>query len=138
MTIEGRINVDALFHDKDGTTAMKVVSLKSSNEYTTGKVAIITGTAGTAQTTITLSGIYRDASGSLVTVEQISKILFSWNNPLGNARRLELIDVDDFAQCTLVSRSREIAASSVSLITDARLAASANNTGTYTIVIYGQ
>lgn len=137
MSIEGRINIDALFHDKDGTASIKVVSLQSSEQYTTGKVAIITGTAGTAQTTITLNGIYKDASGSPVTVDQISKVLFSWNNPTGNARRLELIDVDDFAQCTLVSREKEIAASCVSLITDARLSASANNTGTYTIVIFG-
>lgn len=138
MSLEGRINVDALFHDKDGTNAVSVVSLQSSEQYTTGKVAIITGTAGTAQTTITLSGIYNDASGSPVIIDQISKVLFSWNNPIGYARRLELIDVDDFALCTLVSRNKEIAASSVSLIVDARLSASANNTGTYTIVVFGE
>ena len=40
MSIEGSINVSALFHDRDGTTAMKVLSLRSSDEYTTGKVRI--------------------------------------------------------------------------------------------------
>jgi hypothetical protein len=44
MAIDGRINVDVLFHDTDGTTSLKVVSLEDSTAYTTGKVAIVTGT----------------------------------------------------------------------------------------------
>jgi hypothetical protein len=44
MAIDGRINVDVLFHDTDGTTSLKVVSLEDSTAYTTGQVAIVTGT----------------------------------------------------------------------------------------------
>ena len=52
MSLEGRINVDVLFHDKDGTASLKVTSLQDSRAYTTGKVAVITGTLGTASSTI--------------------------------------------------------------------------------------
>jgi hypothetical protein len=68
MAINGRINVDVLFHDTDGTASLKVVSLEDSTEYTSGKVAIVTGTCGTTQVAITLNpSEYRDASGDLVS-----------------------------------------------------------------------
>lgn len=66
MSIDGRITVDCLFHDKDGTAALKVVSLSDSTEYTTGKVAIITGTCGTAAVLIEPSVYeYRGANGQI-------------------------------------------------------------------------
>jgi len=135
MSIEGTITVSALFHDKDGTTAMKVVSLRSSNEYTTGKVAIITGTAGTAQTTIATDGVYRDAEGSLVTITEPLRVLFAWNRSGG--RTLELVDFDDFAFARIASRDSQVAATVGTSIQEFRLRASNNNTGTYTIVLYG-
>lgn len=70
MSIEGRINVDCLFHDKDGTASLKVVSLQDSDAYTTGQVAYWSGTCGT--TAVTLSfypTTYKDASGELVGVQ---------------------------------------------------------------------
>jgi hypothetical protein len=67
MAIDGRINVDVLFHDTDGTTSLKVVSLEDSTAYTTGKVAIVTGTCGTTNVTIATSpSVFRDASGAIV------------------------------------------------------------------------
>ena len=135
MSIEGSINVSALFHDKDGTTAMKVVSLRSSNEYTTGKVAIITGTAGTAQTTIVTDGVYRDEEGSLVTITEPLRVLFAWNR--SGSRTLELVDFDDFAFARIASRDNQAAATVGTTVQEFRLRASSNNTGTYTIVIYG-
>lgn len=135
MSIEGSINVSALFHDRDGTTAMKVVSLRSANEHTTGKVAIITGTAGTAQTTIVTDGVYRDAEGSLVTITEPLRVLFAWNRSGG--RTLELVDFDDFAFARITSRDNQAAATVGTNVQEFRLRASSNNTGTYTIVVYG-
>jgi hypothetical protein len=67
MAINGRINVDVLFHDTDGTTSLKVVSLEGSTEYTSGKVAIVSGTCGTANVTVATSpSTFRDASGAIV------------------------------------------------------------------------
>jgi hypothetical protein len=67
MAINGRINVDVLFHDTDGTTSLKVVSLEGSTEYTSGQVAIVSGTCGTANVTVATSpSTFRDASGAIV------------------------------------------------------------------------
>jgi hypothetical protein len=77
MAINGRINVDVLFHDTDGTTSLKVVSLEDSTEYTTGKVAIVTGTVGTSAVAIsTQPSSYKDASGSLVSFNSVGRVVF--------------------------------------------------------------
>ena len=68
MSIEGRINIDALFHDKDGTASLKVVSLVGSREYLSGKVAVVTGTVGASEQTIaSVPSVYRNAAGSIVS-----------------------------------------------------------------------
>ena len=78
MAIDGRINVDVLFHDTDGTTALKVVSLEDSTAYTTGKVAIVTGTVGTAALSISVApSTYRDASGALVSLGSVERVAFA-------------------------------------------------------------
>lgn len=78
MPIDGRINVDVLFHDTDGTTSLKVVSLEDSTAYTTGKVAIVTGTVGTAGVVIqTQPTTYKDASGGAVSFSTVSRIAFA-------------------------------------------------------------
>ena len=70
MSIEGRISVDATFHDKSGDEALNVVSLSASREYLTGKVAVVTGTVGASnQTFLTVPSTYRNAAGSIVSFE---------------------------------------------------------------------
>ena len=131
MSIEGRINVDCLFHDKDGTASLKVVSLQGSTEYTTGKVAVITGTVGTSQISInTYSPAYRDSSGSLVTFSTLSRVVFSYSG--STAKKLN--DAD--SNFLLSSRNNEPAASSVTGNVDA-LIDPGSGTGTYTIILYG-
>lgn len=137
MSIDGRINVDCLFHDKDGTASLKVVSLQESTAYTTGKVAIITGTVGTAQTTISVAGVYKNAAGDAVTIGESERVMFSYKGAAGFARRLELVDFDDFAFARIVSRDDQIATSSGTDIDVFRITASAGNTGTYRIMIFG-
>jgi hypothetical protein len=135
MSIDGRINVDALFHDTDGTASLKVVSLASSVGYTTGKVAVVTGTAGTSQVFLNLySTQYRDASGNLVTFAStaISHIAFAFQGAPGQFRKLH----DANGNVVLVSKNNEVACSAVPASLDA-LIETAANTGTYTIVLYG-
>jgi hypothetical protein len=78
MALDGRITVDVLFHDTDGTASLKVASLEDSQEYTSGKVAIVTGTAGTSGVTVysggTTTPAYRDASGSIVSFSDVSRV----------------------------------------------------------------
>ena len=75
MALDGRITVDALFHDTDGTASLKVVSLEDSQEYTSGKVLIVTGTVGTATVTIDASATgYKDATGEDVSLSAVSRL----------------------------------------------------------------
>jgi hypothetical protein len=70
VSIEGRISVDATFQDRDGGESLNVVSLSASREYLTGKVAVVTGTVGASnQTILTDPTTYRDAAGSVVSLE---------------------------------------------------------------------
>jgi hypothetical protein len=76
MSIEGRINVDVLFHDKDGTASLKVVSLQDSRAYTSGKVAVVSGTCGTSAVTIQVAPTaYRGAGGAFVSFVEIQRFL---------------------------------------------------------------
>lgn len=86
MAINGRINVDVLFHDTDGTTSLKVVSLEDSTEYTSGKVAVVTGTASNTpqflwSTNPAVAPIqYRNSAGNLVaftSAASITRLAFS-------------------------------------------------------------
>ena len=79
MALDGRITVDVLFHDTDGTASLKVVSLEDSQEYTSGKVAIVTGTCGTAliAAASVAPSTYRDASGSIVSFSAVTRAAFS-------------------------------------------------------------
>lgn len=82
MSINGSISVNALFHDTDGTTSLKIVSLKSSDEYTTGKVAIVTGTVGTSAVSVSTSPTtYRDASGAFVSFANVDRVVCKASRP---------------------------------------------------------
>lgn len=70
MSIDGRFNVDVLFHDTDGTNAISVLSLKDSDAFTAGSVAYWNGTCGTAGVTLSfVPTTYRDASGNFVSIQ---------------------------------------------------------------------
>ena len=136
MSIEGRISIDALFHDKDGTASLKVVSLQDSRAYTSGKVAIVSGTCGTSAVTFSSSdngqpvGTYRDASGSLVSFGVMSKIILKATTP---SRGL----IFNGPECQI-----GVPGNDACVYTGADPAASysvrsASGTATYTIVMYG-
>ena len=82
MGLDGRINIDVLFHDTDGTTSLKVVSLEDSTAYTTGKVAFVTGTCNTTGVTLNpyssspVLNNYRDAEGQLVRFTTVDRLAF--------------------------------------------------------------
>jgi len=68
--VRGRIAVDVQFTDSTtsaGVQSLKTITLQDATEYTTGKVAIVTGTCGTAGVTIENATLtYRDSSGAIV------------------------------------------------------------------------
>jgi hypothetical protein len=136
MSIEGRINVDVLFHDKDGTASLKVVSLQDSKAYTTGKVAVVSGTVGTSQITIqTQPTTYRDSSGALVSFDFVERIVMQ----AAGSAPVKLSVSDNFTGFdSLTSKSGVIAALSVAATEQDSLAIAAHGgTNSYTAIIYG-
>ena len=135
MSIDGRISVDCLFHDKDGAASLKVVSLQGSTEYTTGKIAIVTGTCGTTQVTIDPGPTtYRNAAGNVVSFSQVKRIAFSATAPSPGTL------LQDSSGTVLRSISGSVAVcDSIDSGDDVLSAYVVGDSGTtsYTIVIYG-
>lgn len=83
MSIEGRTNVDVLFHDLDGTSAVRIVSMVSSDYLASGKVAIVSGTHGPSSHTIAKNSTgYKDASGAEVSFSTITRIGLKASHPM--------------------------------------------------------
>ena len=132
MSLEGRISVDVLFHDKDGTASLKVTSLQDSQAYTSGKVAIVSGTCGTSAVTIQVAPTaYRDASGALVSFFEIQRYVIK-SGPAALVVNNPTVTVD--------ANSLSIVSSSYGDFGDAgQLPTVRTNAGTssYTIALYG-
>jgi hypothetical protein len=139
MSVEGRISVDVVFHDTDGTNAINVVSLQKSDAYPSGIVQYLSGTAGTAAFTFGEGGFqgvggttYRNAAGQEVS-SNARRIAFSWSGGAGDIRDLSEVESGAFL---LRSVNGEVAVSSNG--GNAALSMSAcSTTGTYTLVVYG-
>jgi hypothetical protein len=135
MAINGRINVDVLFHDTDGTTSLKVVSLEGATECTTGKVAIVTGTVGTTAVTLFsfdgqgIANAYKTASGQAVGIIDVSRIALRAN---GNGA---IVEDGDTGVLKLFSKSNELAVGSNQGAGADIYALS--GTASYTVVLYG-
>jgi hypothetical protein len=81
MSIDGRISIDAIFHDTDGTASISVVSLNESEEYSSGVVAVITGTASGVQQILPVTPTtYRNAAGNLVSLSQCKHVIVKSNS----------------------------------------------------------
>lgn len=65
MSVEGRVIVDALFYDRDGSVSLNVVSLNRATTVSGGKISVAEGVASTQPSLVDGSG-YRNASGELV------------------------------------------------------------------------
>ena len=139
MSVEGRISVDVVFHDTDGTNAINVVTLQKSDSYPSGIVQYLSGTAGTAAFSFgegTFSGVdgttYRNAAGQEVSMGSSRRIAFSWSGGAGDMRNLSENDSSAFL---LRSVDGEVAVSSHSGPTVLHMS-SCSTTGTYTLVVY--
>lgn len=131
MSIDGRITVDALFHDRSGER-LKVLSLASSTGYTTGKAIVVTGTAGTAGRSITYAN-YRDASGAFALLGNPAHIAFAWSG--ASLARLADVDLD---QWRFWSKDNVVAVSQISTATEPTIQVlPESGTGTYTIIMWG-
>lgn len=96
MPLEGRIAIDLGFTDTatgtDAVQSLKRISLVESTGVTTGKVALVSGTASTAAASLWNAsdgsqldafGGYRDASGQPVTFTTVSRIALQGSGTSG-------------------------------------------------------
>jgi hypothetical protein len=139
MSVSGRIAIDVEFTDRTTTAAgssLNTITLRDATEYATGKVAIVTGTCGTAAVNIDpqfLGGIYRDASGTAVTFPLgASRVAFS------ASRKCKAAEIGNDA--VLVSDHNRVAVSDMS--EDASNGINVSVIGTagtasFTLVLYG-
>jgi hypothetical protein len=139
MSVEGRISVDVVFHDTDGTNAINVLTLQKSDAYPSGIVQYLSGTAGTAAFTFGEGGFqgvggttYRNAAGQEVS-SNARRIAFSWSGGAGDIRDLSEVESGAFL---LRSVNGEVAVSSNGGNAALSMSACAT-TGTYTLVVYG-
>ena len=81
MSIEGRIAVDVSFADSatsSGVQSLKRITLTSTDAYVTGKVALVSGTCGTAAVAVTVApSTYNDSSGSAVSFATVTRFAFA-------------------------------------------------------------
>jgi len=75
MTIEGRIGIDVLFHDKDGTNAVNVLSLDDSTQYAAGKAAMISRTVTSGTISLDWS-TWRDSQGNATSIGNPTRLAF--------------------------------------------------------------
>jgi len=147
MSLDGFVSSSAIFHDKDGTTTLKVTDLASYEHYTSGKMAFITGTCGTAAVTFDLTDMqYVMADGTTVgwsSVTSVKKIAFS-ADPVANLtgsgglRSLKIASSDSNVSLTEIPQgSYAFGGSPDYTFGVSRYALFGNQTASFTVVVVG-
>lgn len=130
-SIEGRIAVDVSFADKSeasGVQSLKKISLTDTQAYTSGKVAIVSGTVGVSEVFINVSDLsYRNAAGVLVSFTSITRAAMKSSSDLLLSHSGSTI---------LFSRSN-VSVSDVASLSGTLTLQSPGPTATYTLVLYG-
>jgi hypothetical protein len=140
MSIRGRFGIDVQFTDSttgDGVQSLKTLTLQHATEYDFGKVAIVSGTCGTAVVTVPLSPTtYRDSAGNLVSFASVSRVAFAADGP-------KLVACDGIGGCgvndwTLYSRAGQIAVSEAVETSEFSINVfDTAGTANFTLVMYG-
>lgn len=140
MPLEGRISVDVGFTDTDssgGAQSLKRISLVDSSSYTTGKVAVVTGTVTTAAVTLWNQGDnglqfggYKDASGASVSLSVVSRIALK-----GSGSGVKVEDTD-LGMVKLLSVGDQVSVGNHDAGAALQISALAG-TASFTAVLYG-
>ena len=113
-----------------GVQAVKSLTLQHATEYDFGKVAVVSGTCGTAAATVALAPTTsRDAAGDVVSFSSVSRVAFS----AGAAGLVKLAGTGDWF---LYSRAGQVAAGEAFEATSFAVSTTAG-TSSYTLVLYG-
>lgn len=140
MSLLGRFNIDVQFQEataSSGVTSMQTIALQHATEYDFGKVAVVTGTCGTAVVTVPVSPTtYKDAAGNAVSFASVSRVAFS-------ADAATLVACDGSGGCgvndwTIYSRANQIAVSEALETSQFSVHVFGTaGTSSYTLVMYG-
>lgn len=141
MSLLGRFTIDVHFQEStasDVTKSMKTVALQHSTEYNFGKVAVVTGTVGTAVITVDCNApAYADSAGNSVTFANISRIAFAATGATNVRCASDQIDSVGYA-VTLYSRANQIAVSECIEDNEFEVGVVGTaGTASYTLVLYG-
>jgi len=138
--IKGRFGVEVLFTDStvvDGAKSLKTIAVQHATEYDFGKVAVVTGTVGTAVTSVAIAPTtYRDAAGDIVSFSSVSRVAFQASGPT-------LVACDGIGGCgnddwTIYSRAGQVAVSeALETVAFSINVFGTAGTSAYTLVMYG-
>lgn len=133
MAVSGTVNVSASFVDTDESTGVvseKKVSLASADVHTGGKVALVTGTCGTAVVNVDLTSLgYRNAAGDEVSLSIVQRMALK-ANPGAFA---EFVDSGE----KLKSLCDRVSIECVQNTDDTIHVYTTAGTSTYTLLLYG-
>jgi hypothetical protein len=132
MSIEGRIAVDVNFADSatsGGVQSLKKIALTGTTPYTTGKVAIVTGTAGTAGVEVlAVPTTYKDAGGNAVSIAAVKAFAFSATGaPCRCAQDYAVVESSNGFACVSLANGAD----------DGFFVSTTAGTALYTLVLYG-
>jgi nitrogenase molybdenum-iron protein alpha/beta subunit len=138
--VKGRFGIDVLFTDSTvagGAKSLKTITLQHATEYDAGKVAVVSGTCGTAVVSVPVAPTtYRNAAGSLVSFASVSRVAFS-------ATGAAMVACDGSGGCgendwTIYSRAGQVAVSeAVETASFSINVMGTAGTAAYTLVMYG-
>lgn len=136
--VRGRIAVDVQFSDSttaDGVQSLKTLTLQDATEYASGKVAIVTGTVGTAAQTISLTQSYKDAAGNFVSFSSVNRFAFRGTPGVSLYSGFTIFGASKNNAVSVVSNP--ISGDALSLLQITASNAGTAGTASYTLVIYG-
>jgi hypothetical protein len=139
-SVRGRFGVEVSFNDSTvsgGASSMKTITLNHATEYDFGKVAVVTGTVGTAVSTVAIAPTtYRNAAGDIVSFASVSRVAFQASGPT-------LVACDGIGGCgvndwTIYSRAGQVAVSeALETVSFSINVFGTAGTASYTLVMYG-
>lgn len=132
--VRGKISIDVQFADSTtsaGVQSLKTITLQDTTEYTSGKVAIVTGTVGTATQGVDTSR-YLNASGNPVTFSTISRIALQSPTQVRLSSGFSLLAVSKNNQLSITSNVLNNDSPGTLVLN------SFSGTASYTLVLYGE
>lgn len=131
MSIEGRVIIDALFYDRDGTAALNVLSLNDATTSTSGVAAIVTGTVSIGTIELPTNG-YRNASGQIAYPSSPKTLVFRHS---GNCIVTQPDDTGSFTTRMVLQPNKAVV---MHIQPDWPVYIQSISTGTYAAIVYGE